>query len=86
MEEEELRARVDNMLVVPTIDYDTMLETEAAKERFWQIYDLDPTQQRLAIVGLLNVLYKGANELVNTTSFSITCSRAAAVLSNGDDE
>lgn len=86
MEEEELRARVDSSLVVPTIDYDTMLETEAAKERFWQIYDLDPTQQRLAIVGLLNVLYKGANELVNTTSFSITCSRAAAVLSNGDDE
>lgn len=85
MEEEELRARVDSALIIPTVDYDAMLETEAAKERFWQIYELDPTQQRLALVGLLNVLYKGADELVNTAKFTVSRRSEACIISNGEE-
>lgn len=57
LEEAELNELINSSIVTPTIDYNTMISTEGARERFWEMYGLEGVELNLAIIGVLNALY-----------------------------
>lgn len=57
LEESELNELINNAIVTPVIDYNTMLDTEGARERFWELQGLEGIELNLALIGILNALY-----------------------------
>jgi len=57
LEEEDLLG--GEVLTIPTIDYDGMLETETAREIFWaNSSNITSSDTKLTMIGLLNKVYK----------------------------
>ena len=61
LEEEDLLG--DDVVITPTIDYDSMIDTETGKEIFWaNNSNMTSSDTKLVFIGMLNKIYKLKDE------------------------